>query len=234
MRPKTKPPSARARPHPALVSNPSHPNTRSRGLSFSNDKLPRTVRSAKSTSRPRTRGLSGEGRRKVGIEELEELWDSHAVPTFHRDEFRTGLEGGTLVQREEAIQREVGELQKGTEPILQVLRAVTKREDLISQLYELESRVGETADEVIQKEAAEVLEKLRFASLSAIESILAWRLRLSKPLCFLWQDQNYLIKMRSDLNFLQQSALSNYFFFSETASDPFLLQAAGPRTFSRM
>jgi hypothetical protein len=140
----------------------------------------------------------------------------------------------TQVQREEAIHREAGELQKGSEPILHVLKSVTKREDLISQLYELESRVGETPDEIVQKEASEVLEKLRITSLSVIESILSWRVRLSKPLAFLWQDQNYLIKMRSDLNFLQQSALSNYFFFSEGASDPFLRQAAGPRTFSRM
>ena len=230
MRPKNKPPSARAPVRIPLA--PSHPISRSRGLSLSHEKVPRATRSAKSTSRTRGAG-PGDSRRQVGIEEVEELWDIHAIPTFHRDEFRAGLEGLTQIHREEAVQREAADLQKGTEPIQHVLGTVTKREDLISQLYEIESKVGEITDETVQKEAAEVLEKLRIASLSVIEAVLSWRKRLSKPLPFLWQDQNYLVKMKSDLNFLQQSALSCYFFFSEATSDPFLLQAAGPRTFSR-
>ena len=165
---------------------------------------------------------------------MEEMWEVQGIPEVHRVEFKHRLEGCTPTQREDLIHKEIADLLRGGEPIQVLMEAVKRREELITQLYDLETKVGEAGHEALQKETAVVLENIRNLSLAVIENLLSWRLRLSKPAVFLYHNQNYLIKMKTDLNFLQNSSLSGYFFFSETGSDPFLLHTAGPRTFSRM
>ena len=233
-------PGARPLPrHPAsqAVPTPTHRTSRSRGGSASSDKLSRSVRSAKSTSRPRTRDsklpLDALIRQRSHIEDLEQAWDSYSIPAFHRDEFRAMLLTLPDEKQSELISKELSEMSRKIAPIQSVTAAITKREDLISQLYELESRIGEENDDQIQSESSEILEHLRTTSLSVVEHVISWRVRLGKPCVYLYKDQNYLVKMKSDLNCLQHSALSAYFYFAEGTSDPFLLHAAGPRTFSR-
>jgi hypothetical protein len=51
----------------------------------------------------------------------------------------------------------------------------------------------------------------------------------SKSVAFVYEDKNYLIKMKTDLDFLQETAFANMFNFS-TKNDPMLIYPSNKKT----
>jgi len=99
------------------------------------------------------------------------------------------------------------------------------------------------------EECVSVLHSLRMLSLHAVKCIIEWRKQLVysylvttsnsgpntlaitqernsinkfKNIPFIWENENYLLKMKSDTTFLFSSEFSKYFNFSPK-SDPFLV-----------
>ena len=86
------------------------------------------------------------------------------------------------------------------------------------------------------EQASKILITLRYLSIDAVERICKWRERLAylaskvpmvtdvniHDFVYLLDHENYLIKMKTDTNFLKDSVLGGYFNFS-SKSDPFLL-----------
>lgn len=81
-----------------------------------------------------------------------------------------------------------------------------------------------------------ILVTLRYLTIDVIDSIVLWRERLNyligkvseapgvdkHDFVFIWDHENYLMKIKSDTLFLKDSSLSKYFHFS-TKADPFLI-----------
>lgn len=91
-------------------------------------------------------------------------------------------------------------------------------------------------NDILLGQVKEALTAEVYLTIDVIEAIVEWRERLNYLLSkvedptgvdkhdfvFLWENENYLIKIKNDTMFLKDSILSNFFHFSSKA-DPFLL-----------
>ena len=81
---------------------------------------------------------------------------------------------------------------------LNVLKAVLLREGYLRRLVEL----GKEATHTLSPGLGDLLDIIRISSVEVVEAIAEWRKGLAKPVPFMWNGINYLVKMPSDLDFL--------------------------------
>lgn len=85
---------------------------------------------------------------------------------------------------------------------VEILQKVVVRENFVAELMKLldnQNDIGSCINEVV-----ELVKAIRFQTLDIIEDIDAWQTAQSVPRSFLYRGLNYLIKISSDLNFLDQ------------------------------
>ncbi|CAD8070975.1 unnamed protein product [Paramecium primaurelia] len=168
---------------------------------------------------------------------LIEVQDYYNIPEFHRQLFLMCLQ--TLPKNNQAIQFEIEEMQQKKSHIQLCMQAVESREKclafLINHIQQLQDYPG---DEQLLQKSAELITHLRILSINVVEQILGWRQYLMKflvnihshesiSLPYLYLRENYLIKMRKDIQYITNSILSNYYQFS-IKPDPFFVAITKP------
>jgi len=186
--------------------------------------------------------------KKLSQERLLATWDRLNIPLFHREAFVKCENIQNLKQTVENIKKEIDEIETNCSSIQLAIKAVTARENCLKQLRAViqkfyQSASGqEGADEINEEElkqkSFELLTHLRLISLNVIETILKWReyihqtfyssrtavkavQLLSFP--FIYNQSNYLTKMKTDTKDLAETPLSKFFNLS-TKSDPFFIE----------
>ncbi|CAK74484.1 unnamed protein product (macronuclear) [Paramecium tetraurelia] len=170
---------------------------------------------------------------------LIEVQNYYDIPEFHRQLFLMCLK--TLPKINQAILFEIEEIQLKKSHIQQCMQAVESRERCLSALLKhiqlIENNPG---DEQLISKSAELITHLRILSINVVEQIIGWRQYLMKflvnihstesiSLPYTYYKENYLIKMKKDVLYIQNSTLSNYYQFSKQ-SDPFFVAITRPAT----
>lgn len=168
-------------------------------------------------------------------DELRNAWEEREIPIPQREVFLSIIEALPPKAKASAMAREVDDLLRDKSIVQYVLRDIQTREMALPQLQILAEKLArEPESHELQKASVEALSAFRIISIKAVESIQSWREQMSaydpanlnaKKVPFIWEGHNYLLKMKSDLNFLQTSPLSMIFEFS-TKSDPFMVYAS--------
>ncbi|CAD8170736.1 unnamed protein product [Paramecium pentaurelia] len=168
---------------------------------------------------------------------LIEVQDYYNIPEFHRQLFLMCLQ--TLPKNNQAIQFEIEEMQQKKSHIQLCMQAVESREKclafLINHIQQFQDYPG---DEQLLQKSAELITHLRILSINVVEQILGWRQYLMKflvnihshesiSLPYLYLRENYLIKMRKDIQYITNSILSNHYQFS-IKPDPFFVAITKP------
>ncbi|KAL4464045.1 hypothetical protein ABPG74_005982 [Tetrahymena malaccensis] len=179
---------------------------------------------------------------KQNFEKLKISWEAQDIPIHHRELF---IQCCKQISRERAIElikNEIEDLRKGDAFIQNCVKAVKGREQCIIQLEDQISQIekdNNLIDEQTLNKSSELITHLRLLSINAVECVVAWRNylmdflqnsvikeRQTMIIPYLYKEQNYLIKMRTDTHFLRSSILKEYFLFSmrqEYKIDPFIL-----------
>ncbi|KAF0686060.1 Aste57867_22122 [Aphanomyces stellatus] len=84
---------------------------------------------------------------------------------------------------------------------LDVLKAIILREDYIGRLREMAESATPYA---VVGSMANTLDMLRLTTVEVVETIVTWRKQQPKHMPFKWNGVNYLLKIPSDLDFLEQ------------------------------
>eukprot|EP00743_Colponemidia_sp_Colp-15_P003333 GILK01003600.1.p1 GENE.GILK01003600.1~~GILK01003600.1.p1 ORF type:complete len:973 (+),score=214.48 GILK01003600.1:75-2993(+) len=167
-------------------------------------------------------------------DKLELLWEELNIPTFHREAYTSRYleaNGSTAASPlTTLLAKEIDSLRHGKSPIQIALQSIQTRESLIKQLKEI-SETQLSAD--VQDAVVHILSDLRLASLQVVETVVTWR-ETVKPVVmdpigrrprnnpFYFKATNYLIKMKTDTQFLFESSIGEFIDFSPK-SDPFLV-----------
>jgi hypothetical protein len=168
---------------------------------------------------------------------LENEWNAKKIPLELQQSFSRCV--WTLPRHKVIliISREIEDLKYNRSPMQAAIRAVTAREESLNSIHEMNSYLKEVSGwekmKEVQLECAELLHAHRILTISAIESIGKWRdLILFSTLInheannlhmpFIWNEENYLMKLKTDLDFLVTSEFSKAFNFS--LNDPLLIK----------
>ncbi len=112
-----------------------------------------------------------------------------------------------------------------------MLKNIDGRESLIETLQSLASRFGTgqfVKKHLVSREVKNLVVSLRFSTLETVESISRWREGArdnTKP--FIWRNQNYLVKMQDDTQFLMDSELRLMTDISNATRNPMLMPVSG-------
>lgn len=195
--------------------------------------------SAKSISRTTLQIPDSEDFYSNALQRLELIWAQKHIPTEMQEIFKNCIlplprQKGTII-----INSEVAALKSNVSPVQTTLKAIKNREDSLESIHELNSYLESTEWLPIKEvhlQCAELLHGHRLFTLSVVESILKWKEALSSSLIinnsrhkqieFKWEKKNYLLKMRTDLDFLKKSQFSKIFDFEE--NDPLLIKPSVP------
>ena len=176
---------------------------------------------------------------------LEEEWEAHSIPHYFRDIFRNSVFTLSRHKAVAIISREIEELKRKKASVQMAIEAVKAREEglkNIKEMLEYFSRsTGWEQDDNLCQEVMELLSAYRILTLNAVESIIKWKEQLvyalilnksdsigkHKTLQFMWENENYILKMRKDLIFLHESDFKKIFCFSELP-DPLLIIPSKP------
>jgi len=188
--------------------------------------------------------------KRLQQEKLLATWERLNIPVFHRETFIKCENPQNVKQTIEILKKEIDELETNCAPIQLALRAITARENCLRQLKSLINRLenlnnpngGQShqdlaTEEELKQKASELLTHVRILSLNAVETVLKWREYIQQTyyitrgvvkanqtiiIPFLYNDSNYLIKMKNDTKDIIETPLAKYFNFS-SKSDPFLV-----------
>jgi len=213
---------------------------------YPNDVRPREKVRAESSKR-QADGLLKE--KKIQQDRLLATWDRLSIPMFHREAFLKCENLQNLKHTVEIIKKEIDDVETSCSTIQLAIKAVTARENCLRQLKALTQVFCEKADEItkgsayeeeLKQKAAELLTHLRILSLNVVDSILRWREYIQQTFAsnrgpikasqafvpiFIYNQSNYLIKLKSDTKDLAETPLAQYFTLS-TKFDPFLFEAS--------
>lgn len=191
------------------------PITRAVSRTKSRDTLNRT------RSNPKAREAEEEAELQT---KLNMAWTTWNVTTAQKLDFQKTV----LLKNKplkELLKEELARLEAEHHPSKLVEKAIERREGLLTQLHSF-LPLDESSNK--QLEVAELLAELRVASLEVVEAVLLWRDATHIVAPFKWKGQSYFSKMKQDTEFLE--AYDHWFYIAEER-DPFLLYAAGARTF---
>ena len=169
---------------------------------------------------------------------LEGEWETQFIPDAQRQPFRECIEALEHDPAKLLLIKEIEDLRKSKAPSQQALRAVAAREESLKSVKEMNDylRASDGWEKVkeVQTEAAELLHAHRMLTLSAIEGIMKWRGQMQEAFNlpphnfpFMWEGENYLLKLRDDLDFLKQSEYAKVMNFGEEP-DPLLVYPSVP------
>lgn len=110
-----------------------------------------------------------------------------------------------------------------------VTAAVIEREELLDRLKNLNINSGN--EQNIRKNVLDILREIQWISIEVTAKIEKLTQKNGSEKAFKWQGRNYLYKMKSDLEDIQQTAVGKY--MPDVTNDPMLLRAIGD-TFTRL
>ena len=163
--------------------------------------------------------------------QIEHEWENKSIPGYLREVYRSFILNLSLKKAIGFMVNEISDL-KSNNSIAQIcLKGINAREESLKSIKEMNdflSRAIGWADMIdIKLECAEILHAHRMLTLNVTETIERWRdffmfeLNDFNP-GFIYNGENYIEKLKTDLNFLKISELSKVFKFSSD-SDPFLI-----------
>lgn len=102
---------------------------------------------------------------------------------------------------------------------LEVLKAVMAREAYLERLQ----RQAKGMTKRFQDEVADTLDLLRVASVEVVEAVIAWREVCGPEAVFQWNSVNYLLKMPSDLDYLENHKVIRKWLGFPLKRNPFVI-----------
>eukprot|EP00441_Pelagodinium_beii_P015253 CAMPEP_0197654318 /NCGR_PEP_ID=MMETSP1338-20131121/38778_1 /TAXON_ID=43686 ORGANISM="Pelagodinium beii, Strain RCC1491" /NCGR_SAMPLE_ID=MMETSP1338 /ASSEMBLY_ACC=CAM_ASM_000754 /LENGTH=463 /DNA_ID=CAMNT_0043229743 /DNA_START=46 /DNA_END=1434 /DNA_ORIENTATION=+ len=127
------------------------------------------------------RKLTQKDRLQLHQQALEQLWEEHEIPLWHRE-----LYTERYFNREypiEVLSREVKALSKGTAVVQRVMDAIANREELLVRLTILRTAYDDAdfmePGGMARRHLSEQLDQLRNATLVTVEALCDWRLSVA-------------------------------------------------------
>lgn len=163
---------------------------------------------------------------KEMIRKFEETIKNFELDEYYTYAFLRAIKFLSFKERIDALNRETQKLKTVTSALQIALKDVKNRERLLKDLKDHLVSYNFECDET-KFYLQEALVQLRKFSIQTFESILEWKGSLEVfakkklSLGFVYKNENYILKMASDLYFLKQSKLAEYYNISNK-SDPFL------------
>ncbi len=172
---------------------------------------------------------------------LLDLWFDLGVTNEYQNQFKNILLNLSNEEKETVIENEKKNLSKFKEALVKFTQDVSQREKNIQLLKKLDEIIETTFPEgnkqlndSLLTDISNVIKALRFNSVNCVSSMIKLReisyfkslngkfnfKRMNKAYIY---DNNYLLKMKNDMNFLQYSNLGKYINFSTGEIDPFLV-----------
>jgi len=179
------------------------------------------------------------------VNEIEKEWENNNIPEAQRIPFREAVFSLHVNKALPIISKEIEDLKEHRSSTQIALKAIAAREESLNSIHEMLSYLVEAPKWETMKdvtlECAELLHAHRMLTLNACESIVRWREKLAyalmmhkdalknpKPIPFLWEGENYLCKMKNDMDFLLESEFAKILKFSEQP-DPLLITPSKPK-----
>mmetsp|Transcript_10094 Transcript_10094/g.18856 ORF Transcript_10094/g.18856 Transcript_10094/m.18856 type:complete len:528 (-) Transcript_10094:124-1707(-) len=167
------------------------------------------------------------------VKRINQLWKELKIPISDRDFYAVAIikERYRTVNQIDDLSCYVKRLLDHRRDVIRVMKAIKTRESLLDQLNSLLSvalryfnakystlhddiaRKIEEVEEGVDKEQElnEAIKKciltLQQVSCDVIRGVITWRDGLWRPQPFIYKDQNYLVKMQTDLNFLRSKSV---------------------------
>lgn len=169
------------------------------------------------------------------VSTLHILWEETLVGKRNTELFLSCLDDLPEEKAFAVLNFEVQQTRQGVSLLQKIARTVAQREETVSLLHYLGDLYAQTPGLLSRAEArkcAEVIARVRLYSLQVVEGIEKWKGFLSSllalqaekqglELVYRWENEDYLAKMRADLDFLCDSPIGTCFAFAP--SDPFLM-----------
>ena len=178
-------------------------------------------------------------------EEIFYLWELYQIDKLYQDAFMRCLSGLQPKMYIQILAKEIENLHNEKATMQQIFISIQQREDCIGVIEKISENLN--SEEEIKKKATIELEKLRMVSLLVVENIMRFRNQLKsinfisgnekkltelENIPIMYNGTNYLIKMKTDTNFLAKSELNQWFNFSNKI-DPFLVTPSTPYIVSK-
>ncbi|KAG2377762.1 hypothetical protein C9374_008847 [Naegleria lovaniensis] len=153
---------------------------------------------------------------------IENLWDEMNIEDSERREFsKRHFYPETLINYVN-IFREITRLTGVRSIQHSVLTSLEQREVYIKRLKEIamhfngyrpgsSSLMSKLQDPMVKNEIPTIVANLRDVTIELVESIILWRSQLTKKTVFLYNGENYMLKMRNDTDFLKLTELAPLF-----------------------
>jgi len=179
----------------------------------------------------------------INLNNLNKLWDEFAVNKNYRKLFSVIYKELDDENKEELYQKETNELNKIKDYINDLKQNIENRINTIKELFELNIKLNTEIinkdnknNEIILGEISDKINTLRVHTINVCKSMKTLKTELSgiknldkfninligEKFNF---DKNYLIKMKSELNFLKEG-FAKYYFNIENDQTPFLLKTS--------
>ena len=167
-------------------------------------------------------------------EDLNRIWDEFRIPQYHKDVFSRSLQHLSTESAAAMIAKEIENIRKHKSPVQKVVLGVIAREKLLHEIENSNFREGDNLEEFVTL-ISNKLQSLRILSLNVVEWVMIWREQMlyayyqsstdhkNVPIIpFVWENENYLLKLKRDTEFLKDHSLSKWFNFADK-NDPFLV-----------
>lgn len=174
------------------------------------------------------------------LKTIESLWSQKQIPNETQVSLKTCIENLPRQKSINLLQHEIKCLKQNTSQTQLVLKSIKSREESLNSIHELDTYLKSTnwlPLKEVHYQCAELLHGHRLFTLNTIESITKWRNTLTNSLVinnslglhieFKYSNENYLLKMRSDLDFLKNSEFNKILNFSQE-NDPLLVTPSIP------
>lgn len=182
---------------------------------------------------------------KLLQQEIERAWDYARLSDYFKELYRALLFSLPTSLRSAEIAKQIEELNSRSAPVIVALDAIEAREQSLEGLRELNSSLAGAMvkSQYLLLESGDMLQSFRLLSLKAVEAVVTWRQHVfsiqqlvlksyyisqTSALPFVWENANYLLKMKQDTDWLYTSNLCKYFGFDD-AFDPFIQRCSASR-----
>lgn len=159
---------------------------------------------------------------------LVSIWNQKIIPEPQRDLFLEAIDKIPAKKQSTIIVREIESLKADKNPAQMAIRAIKAREHSLNELKDFANTIV-NASNTIKHNSVESLLNLRMLSIHVVECIQTWRKTLhdispeSIPdnIKFVWEKENYLLKMQNDTKFLVNTPMGIFIDF--VPNDPFFI-----------
>ncbi|OMJ71128.1 hypothetical protein SteCoe_30739 [Stentor coeruleus] len=159
---------------------------------------------------------------------LISIWDQKKIPEPQRILFLEAIDKIPAKKQSTIIVREIESLKADKNSSQMAIRAIKAREHSLNELKDFANTIINPSN-VIKHSSVESLLNLRMLSIHVVECIQTWRKNLHdispesipENIKFIWENENYLLKMQNDTKFLVNTPMGIFIDF--VPNDPFFI-----------